>query len=117
MKKIFLGVYPKAKNTDSPAKQMEAALKRAGSGNVSGSGLLELIVKIAPAVKNEKSLSLHSARFKGNKLDLDIEISDLQALDKLKVSLMKDGSVSAKIVSASSKNGKVEGRLELKING
>jgi len=54
-------------------------------------------------------------RFKDETLDLDFEISDLQSLDELKQRLINETSMNVDIQSASSKQGKVESRMQLKI--
>jgi general secretion pathway protein L len=56
-------------------------------------------------------------RFKGSKLDVDVNMPDLQSLDKLKQRLSEEAKLNVEIVSASSRDGKVESRLSLQAAG
>jgi general secretion pathway protein L len=58
-------------------------------------------------------MSLRGVRYKSKKLDLDIEIADLQTLDELKLRLVKEAGLQVEIISASAKGGKVDGRLQI----
>lgn len=92
--------------------RIEEALKklRGGSGN---QGLLGLLANAGKIIKETNGIRLRSLRYKDFKLDVDIDLPDLQSLDKLKQRLTSEAGLKVDIVSASQRNGKVESRLSL----
>jgi general secretion pathway protein L len=90
---------------------MEQRLESLRSGG-SGNGMLGLLARSGEVFKQTSGTHLRSLRFKDNKLDVDMDLPDLQTLDKLKQGL-KDAGLNVEIVSASSREGKVESRLSL----
>lgn len=111
---VFKQTFPKSPLSSDLRAQMQSELKRLqGSGN-SGTSMFELLARAGPVLKKTEVLTLRGVRFKDNSMNLDIEISDLQALDELKQRLNKEGQLQVEIVSASARGGKVESRLQLK---
>jgi general secretion pathway protein L len=74
-----------------------------------------LLSKAGEVLSDTETLLIRTLRFKDETLDLDFEISDLQSLDELKQRLINETSMNVDIQSASSKQGKVESRMQLKI--
>ena len=118
IKQTYLSAFPETKNIVNPRVQMERKLKalRGGSGADSNSAL-GLITSAAPVVKATPGLVVRSVRYKEGKLDVDLIIKDLQALDKLKQQLITQARMSVEIVSANSRNNQVESRLKLRSAG
>ena len=115
IKQTYLSAFPNTKNIVNPRVQMQRKLKalRGGSGQDSSSAL-GLISSAAPVIKATPGLVVRSVRYKEGKLDVDLIIKDLQALDKLKQQLIKQAGMSVEIVSANSRNNQVESRLKLR---
>lgn len=90
---------------------MEQRLESLRSGG-SGNGMLGLLARSGEVFKQTNGTHLRSMRFKDNKLDVDMDLPDLQTLDKLKQGL-KDAELNVEIVSASSREGKVQSRLSI----
>lgn len=115
IKQTYLSAFPDTKNIVNPRVQMQRKLKalRGGSGQDSSSAL-GLIASAAPVIKATPGLVVRSVRYKEGKLDVDLIIKDLQALDKLKQQLTRQAGMSVEIVSANSRNNQVESRLKLR---
>lgn len=110
---VFKEAFPEVKNIVNPRKQMESELKKLKAGGANQAGLISLLHKTGEILSGTESMIINGLRYKASKLDIDLEISDLQALDELKLKLMKEGSLSVEIVSASSRDGKVAGRIQV----
>ena len=93
-------------------EQRLASLRSGGGGN----GMLGLLARSGEVFKQTPGTHLRSLRFKDNKLDVDMDLPDLQTLDKIKQGL-KDAKLNVEIVSASSRDGKVQSRLSLQGTG
>lgn len=91
---------------------MERALEKlqGGGGN---QGFLGLLTKSGKIFRDTSGIHLRSIRFRDNKLDVDMDLPDLQSLDKLKSRLKAEAGLNVEIVSASSRSGKVESRLSI----
>lgn len=110
---VYQQAFPESKNIVDPKVQMERGLKKLRGDGGASSDLLTLLAKAGEVLKDTKEMTIRSIRFKDSKLDLDLEISDLQALDKLKLRLTKEAKLKVDIVSASARDGKVESRLKI----
>jgi len=115
IKQTYLTAFPDAKNVVNPRVQMERKLKALRGGSVQdNNSALGLITSAAPVIKATPNLVVRSVRYKEGKLDVDLIIKDLQALDKLKQQLITQAGMSVDIVSANSRNNQVESRLKLR---
>jgi type II secretory pathway component PulL len=107
--------FPDAKNIPNPKIQMERALQKLQQGGGDDGNWFELLSKAGEVISDTKTMKLRSIRFKDDKMDLDIEITDLASLDELKSRLTKQAELEVKIVSASARGGKVDSRLQLQL--
>lgn len=107
-------VFPNASNkpNQEEMRQLLAKLQRGGD---SGTSWFELLSRAGEVIRDTNSLTIHSIRYKDDKMDMDMEIADLASLDELKSRLIKQAEVKVDIVSASAKGGKVESRLQLQM--
>jgi len=114
IKQVYLNAFPGAKNVVNPRVQMTRKLKalRGGAGQ-GGSSALALISGAAPVFKSTAGLEIKSVRYKDGKLNIDLIIKDLQTLDSLKQKLVQNAGMRVDIVSANSRNNKVESRLKI----
>lgn len=115
LEKIYRQTFPDAKRIVNVEVQMRQKLKelRKQSGKAEG-GFTEMMVKSAPLLKKSPGLKLQSLRYHDGKMDIDLEIKDLQSLEQLKEDLIKAGSWEVDIQSASSAENKVQGRIQVR---
>lgn len=111
---VFRSAFPETKTIVDPKLQMERGLKQLQQGNIAKVSLFSLLTKAGKILKESKSVTLTSMRYTGGKLDVDLEITDLESLDHLKERLIKEAELEVDIVSASARDQKVESRLQLK---
>lgn len=112
---VYKQTFPNSKNLVNPKVQMQRKLEKLRGGGGPSGGFLSILSKVGKILKDTPSMSLHSVRYKDNKLNLDLQIADLQALDKLKIRLVKESKLEVDIVSASARDGKVESRLKIRL--
>ncbi len=112
---IFEKALPGSRLVPGSEKELMArALEKLRGGGDGNNSLLILLAQAGKIFKETNDVSLRSVRYKGGKLDVGLNLSDLQALDKLKQRLKDEARLSVEIISASSRNGKVESRLSIK---
>jgi len=114
---LYREAFPEARKVVNPRVQMERGLAKLRAGSGGEAGLLAFVAKAGPILKATPKLRLRSVRYKENRLDIDLEIDSLQALDGLKQRLGDEAGLGVEIVSASSRDGKVESRIALRMGG
>jgi general secretion pathway protein L len=112
---IYRQAFPEDKNIVNPKVQMEQKLAELRVSANQTTDMLVLLAKAGDVLSDTNSLLIRTLRFKDETLDLDFEISDLQSLDQLKDRLTRETDLVVDIQSASSKKGKVESRMQLKV--
>lgn len=111
---VFRDTFPKETTIVDPRIQMQNNLNALSSGGGQSNGeFLKLLSLTGTPLTADRSIKITTARFKQDRLDLELELADLQKLDKLKGQLEKQG-LEVKIRNARSREGKVEGRLEIR---
>ncbi len=113
---IYKQTFPEAKKIVNPRVQMKQKLAELKSGGSSDSKatFLRLLSDSGKAFNQTSGLVLRSARFKNGVLIVEIDVPNLQALDKLKQRLAGNKGMIVEIQSAASRNNKVQGRLQIK---
>ena len=98
--------------------QMKQKLKqlRKQSGK-STTSMAEMLAAAAPILMSAESIRITNLRYQDGKMDLELELKDLQALDKLKEKLAQKSEWKVEIQSASSRKDKVESRLQIRSMG
>lgn len=115
MSSIFKQALPGSRLVAGSEKElMSRALEKLRGGGDGSSSLLSLLAQAGKIFKETNGVVLRSVRYKDNKLDVGLNISDLQSLDVLKQRLNNEARLDVEIISASSRNGKVESRLSIK---
>ena len=114
---LYREAFPQARKVVNPRVQMERGLAKLRGGGGAQMDLLGFIAKAGPILKATPGLKLRSLRYKENRLDIELEIGSLQTLDKLKQRLGDEAGLAVEIVSASSRDGKVESRIALQSGG
>ena len=112
---VYRDAFPQSRNIVNPKVQMQRGLEKLRGGGGQNEGLLVLLAQAGAVFKDTDGMKLRTLRFKSNKLDVDVEMPDLQSLDKLKQRLSDEAKLQVEIVSASSREGKVESRLTLQV--
>jgi len=111
---VYRDAFPDTKNIVDPKQQMNQKLAELRKLANQGADLFMLLARAGEVLSNTDTLLIRTLRFKEETLDMDFEISDLQSLDELKVRLINEANMEVDIQSASSKQGKVESRMQLK---
>lgn len=114
IEQVYRQAFPGDKNLVNPRVQMERHLAELSGGGKNGAGFLDLLAQTGPAFKATPGLTIKTLRSQNGELELELNIKDLQELDKLKQRLATAGPLSVEIVSAAARDGKVEGRLKIK---
>ena len=111
---VFRDTFPEETAIVDPRIQMQNKLNALNSGDGNRGGeFLKLLSLTGTPLSADRSIKITTARFKQDRLDLELELADLQKLDTLKGQLEKQG-LQVKIRNARSREGKVEGRLEIR---
>jgi len=106
-------IFPQATGAVSK-ERVQSLLKKLGGTQGAGDGFLELLDKVANELKKTTKLEISRIDYSNSALNLALTLSDLQSLDDLKTRLTKDSSLDIEIQSASSRDNKVEARLQIK---
>jgi len=112
--KIYKKTFPKSRRIIDAKAQMQQKLtslkKRKGQ---SGRSFSEMLSNSASIFSRTKGLVIKSLRYYDGRINLEIQISSLQALDKLKEQLNKEKGYQVEIQNASSGKEMVTARLQI----
>jgi general secretion pathway protein L len=111
---VYKDAFPDSKNIVDPKLQMKRGLEKLQGGGTGNNDMISLLATTGEIISDTSGMTVRSIRYKSETLDVDIEIADLQALDALKTRLVKEAGLNVEIVSASSRSGKVESRLQIR---
>lgn len=108
---VYRDTFPDARKIVDARAQMETKLVELGAGDHGVQGFLPLLASIGAPVHGMTGVDVRHASYQDGKLSLSLRIKDLQLLEQLKQSLIKDSGVSVEIQSAASRDDYVEARL------
>jgi general secretion pathway protein L len=114
IEQAYLQAFPDASKVVNPKVQMQRRLDALRGNKGAGEGLLELLAQAGGPLKDTPDLELRTITFKEGQLNLDLRVQDLQVLDQLKQRLAAQSKMEVEIQSASSRDNKVESRLQLR---
>lgn len=114
IEQLYLQTFPDARKVVNPKVQMQRRLDALRGNQGEGEGLLELLAQAGGPLKDTPNLELRTLTFKEGQLNLDLRVEDLQVLDQLKQRLAAQSKMEVEIQSASSRDNKVESRLQLR---
>jgi general secretion pathway protein L len=114
IEQAYLQAFPDASKVVNPKVQMQRRLDALRGNKGAGDGFLELLAQAGGPLKDTPNLELRNITFKEGQLNLDLRIQDLQVLDQLKQRLAAQSKMEVEIQSASSRDNKVESRLQLR---
>ncbi len=111
---IYKKTFPQSRRIIDAQAQMKQKLislrKRKGQ---SGRGFSEMLANSASAFSKEKHLVIKSLRYYDGRMNLEIQISSLQALDRLKKQLKNENGYEVEIQNASSGKDTVTARIQI----
>ncbi|MFP4244512.1 MAG: type II secretion system protein GspL [Ectothiorhodospira sp.] len=112
IRQVYGQTFPGGRIVD-PRRQMESALRQweRGDGGAGGDGLAALLGRAGPVLAGAEGLTLRSLRYQSGRLDLDLDLADLQTLDRLKTRLESEAGQPVEIRSASAREDRVEARI------
>ncbi len=118
VEEVYRKTFPGARRVVNASLQMKQKLKglrkKTGKSTISMS---EMLVAATPILMESKGLKINKLRYQDGKLDLELELKDLQSLDKVKEKLAKRQDWKVVIQSASSHKDKVESRMQIQSIG
>lgn len=111
---IYKKTFPKSRRIVDAKAQMQQKLssikKRKGQ---SGRSFTEMLSNSASIFSRTKGLEIKSLRYYDGRINLEVQISSLQALDKLSEQLNKEQGYQVEIQNASSGKETVTARLQI----
>jgi len=112
---IYRETFPDARRIVDVRAQMEDKLATLrGGGSVSADNFLDLLGSAAASLHQAPGLEVQRLSYRDGHLDLAVTAGDLQGIDALKQHLATNANLEAEIQSATSRDGKVEARLQVK---
>ncbi|MEZ5543272.1 MAG: type II secretion system protein GspL [Pseudomonadota bacterium] len=118
IEQTFLAAVPGTKRVVNPRLQMQQQLDRLQHGTDSGADFLVLLGKTGSVMKSVQGLELGGISFRSGRLDLDVKMPNLQALDQLKQALAGSGGLAVEIQSATTGDDqRVQSRLRIQKAG
>ena len=115
---VYRQTFPGSTRVVNASLQMKQKLKelRKLSGK-SQTGMSEMLTVAAPILMSAEGLKITNLRFQDGKMDLELELKDLQGLDKLKEKLAQRQDWKVEIQSASTGKDKVDSRIQIRSSG
>jgi len=111
MEQIFRDTFPEVQRVVNPRSQMQTRLEslRAGGG---GAGFLELLSLSGEPLAGADGITLEAVRWRNQRLQLELQASDLQVLDRLRERLGSNG-VNAELERAERQGEQVVGEIRV----
>ncbi|MDX1286281.1 MAG: type II secretion system protein GspL, partial [Draconibacterium sp.] len=114
MTRIYKNTFPTSKHVTNPRARMESQLlslkKRKGQG---GQGFTEMLAASAAIFSSTPGLKIKTLRYYDGRINLELNVASLQALDKLKLKLIDEKGYQVDIQNASSAKEYVTARIQI----
>lgn len=114
MEVLYKKTFPQAKRVVNASVQMqqklESLLRKTGN---SESNLTEMLTKVAPILRATPELMIKSLRYQKGRIDIESEVKNFAALNKLEKTLVDKAGMNVEIKSASQNKNKVVSRIEI----
>lgn len=114
VEQLYRKTFPDARKVVNVRVQMQRGLDalraNADAGNAD---FLGLVAASGAALHDNSAITLRGISYKDRQLEIDLEAKDMQALDQLKQRLMQS-AFAVEIQSAAAREGKVDGRLQIR---
>ncbi len=115
IEQVFRQTFPDVKRVSDPQKQMAIKLKSLRGSAASGAdGYLELMAKISQVLVKIPAVEIRSMSYKNSKVDLELELADLQVLENLKESMLKVAGIQIDVKSSSQRKGKLLSLIQVR---
>ncbi len=114
---VFRRAMPGAQKMVNPRVQMERALKAQQTSADREDAFLSLLAGTGEVLREVPGAKLLSLGYRAGRLDVDLELTDLQTLDRLKQDLERRSGVEAGIQTVTAKDGRVQARLQVRGGG
>lgn len=108
---LYKQAFPNARSVQEPVGQIRSRLKTLKAGGEAGA--LDLMAVLGEALAAAPGAALNSVNYRQGRADIDLVVSSLQELDRLKSLLEESGQVRATVRSANQQQDGVRGRLRL----
>ena len=115
MESLYRGIVPGTAPVPDPAARLRSLLERRGRG--SGSGALDLLARVAPALSGSGRYTVDALEYRGGALELTLRAPDVATLDALRARLAGDAPLQAELTGVVPGSNGVEGRLRVRIGG
>jgi general secretion pathway protein L len=117
IEEIFKQAFPETKRIVNPRVQMQQQLEQLQRSQGGGGQFLLLVSRSGDVLRNAKDVRISGASFRAGRLDVDLNVANLQVLDELKQTLSGKG-LSVEIQSAAADaNQRVKSRLRIEGSG
>jgi len=118
MTSLYKKTFPQAQRVVNAPVQMQQKLDKLQSvtGN-SESSFSELLVRIAPILRSTPGINIRSLRYQNGRIDIESDVKNYAALNKLEKQLSEKAGMKVDIKSASQSKDKVVSRIEIKRAG
>ncbi len=111
---IYRETFPDTRKIVNPRVQMQQRLTTLrGDSGADGSDFLYLLATSGQLLHQTTGLAMQGINYRNETLNLDLEVGDLQVLDKLKRNLVSRTGLKVEIQSATAKDNRVRSRLQI----
>ncbi len=107
----FRQAFPEIKRVVNPQAQMRHHLARLRGNREQGPSFAAMLSAIAPLAKQQKGLVVRHLRYQKGRMELLMELPDLQSLEAFKQTLSRRTPWKVELKSANASEGKVQGRM------
>ncbi|OED39179.1 type II secretion system protein GspL [Chromatiales bacterium (ex Bugula neritina AB1)] len=114
----FKATFPDARNpANDPVRQFRSRLKVLAGGNGIDDGSFVVMMSALGAALNEIDKPLvKSMNYRSGKLDIELEASTLQDVDKMKSELESEKKLNANVLSANKDKDRIKARVRVESN-
>lgn len=114
VEQLYRKTFPDARKVVDVRVQMQRRLDALRASAAAGNAdFLGLVAASGAALHDNSAITLRGISYKDRQLEIDLEARDMQALDQIKQRLMQS-ALAVDIQSAAAREGKVDGRLQIR---
>jgi len=110
---IYLKTFPDSRRIVDPRAQMAQKLTELQKTTGRQGAFFALYDKTSRLLADAPGFALNVLRFKNNRFEFDLEVRDLQTLDKLKQQLAEIPEIAVEIRNAESSRNRVKARIQI----
>ncbi|VFN04011.1 MAG: general secretion pathway protein L [Candidatus Kentron sp. G] len=111
---VYRQVFPDARKMNNLRIRMERSLdEHRKTGKQGAIGFLDLLGRIGIYLQSAKNARLTHLYFRSGELELRLEMTDLQAFDRLEAQLTRKAGLTVEVLSATTRENAVTGHLKI----